>query len=226
MTTIKVFFVSLFIAAALVSTNNLHAQAYKWEFGVEAGGGIRSLRFSPEDSLFKTGFGFMGGIAGQVNLSPNISLRLGAGYERKGADFEFTSGGSTVKGKVNTDYISIPLTLKVKSTGKKVNFFGHAGPFVGLLLANKTKTDAFGTFPESEVDTKDSTKSIDFGITGGLGVEILVGTNSSFVIEARDNFGLTDINDSKITNAPEVKTNTAMLILGFNWKFSRTKKAK
>lgn len=225
MTTIKIFFLSLFAALVLLSTDNVQAQTYKWEFGLEGGAGIRSLRLDPEDTTesVKSGIGFMGGIAGQYNISPLVSLRLGAAYERKGADLEFTSGSTTVKGKINVDYLSLPLTLKVKfGTGKKVNFFGNVGPYVGILLASKTKVDAFGGFAETESDDDSTTKKIDFGVAGGLGVDILVGSNMSFTIEARDNFGLTDINDSKEANATEIKTNTAQLILGFSWKFGKT----
>ncbi len=225
MTSFKLFLSTLFVAILFITTSNLQAQTYKWEFGVEAGAGIRSLRTNPTDSAFKTDIGFTGGIAGQYNMSPMLSLRLGAAYERKGAKFETTGGTTTttaITGKVNVDYISIPLLLRVTfGKGKEVNFFVNAGPFVGILLANKIKVDAFGTNPETEIDNKDSTKKVDFGITGGLGVSFLVGKNMGFTVEARDNFGLTDINDRKTTIIEEIKTNSANLLLGFNWKFGR-----
>ncbi|MEO8211088.1 MAG: porin family protein [bacterium] len=222
MKTVRFFFVSLFIVLILVSANALYAQTYKGEFGIEGGVGIRSLRIDPKDSSTKTGIGFMGGIAGQLNLSPTFSLRLGVGYERKGADLETKIGTTTVKGKANIDYVAIPLLLRANfGNGKKIKFFLNAGPYVGILLANKIKTDAYGTIPESEFDNKDSTKKIDFGISGGIGINFLVGTSSSFTIGARDNFGLTNINDEKTAGASEIKTNSAQLILGFAWKFGK-----
>ncbi|MEO8665299.1 MAG: porin family protein [Ignavibacteria bacterium] len=222
MTSLKTVFAALFVALFLMTTNNSQAQTYKWEFGPEAGVGIRSVSTDPKDSLTKSSVGFMGGLATQYNISPTVSLKLGVAYERKGADLEANISGTTIKGMINTDYVSIPLLLKVHfGTGKKVRFFVNAGPYLGILLANKTKIDAYGTFPETETDTKDSTKSTDFGLAGGLGVQFLVGTNMGFTIEARDNFGLTNINDSKETTITEIKNNTAQLILGFQWKFGK-----
>ncbi len=228
MTSLKTFFAALFVALLLMSTNNSQAQTYKWEFGPEAGVGIRSLRLDPKDTTdtYKTGIGFMGGLAVQYNISPTFSLKLGAAYERKGADLEATTtvGGvsTTIKGQQNIDFVSIPLLAKIYfGTGKKTRFFVNAGPYLGILLGNKIKTDAYSTVPESEVDIKDSTKKIDFGLAGGLGVQFLVGTNMGFTVEARDNFGLTNLNDSKRTTITEYKTNTAQLILSFQWKFSK-----
>lgn len=216
MTSVKTFLVSLFVATILLASNNLFAQAYfQWEFGLEAGGGIRSLRFDPKDSIFKTGVSYTGGIAGSYYFSPMISLKLGAAYERKGGDFESTIGTTTTTGKVNMDFVSIPLLLKFKFGTGKTKFFVNVGPYLGILLANKTKIG-----DSSEVDNKDSSKTTDFGISGGLGVEFLVGKNMGFTIEARDNYGLTNLNDRKATPVTEVKTNTANLMLGFVWKFT------
>jgi hypothetical protein len=49
-----------------------------------------------------------------------------------------------------------------------------------------------------------------------------VGQSGAFTIEARGNLGLTNISDSKEPNAPEIKTNTANLIIGYVFKFGKT----
>lgn len=226
MSTSKFFVLVFSFVTVLFVTSNSFAQAFKWEFGVEGGAGIRSLRFDPKDSIYKTGVGFTGGLAGAYNFNNTWSLKLGAAYERKGADFEGTAAvngvNTTFKGKTNVDFLSIPVLVKARfGTGKKVKFFVNAGPYVGILLANKTKIDAFGSNPSTEIDNKDSTKKVDFGIAAGLGVEFLVGKNMGFSVEARDNFGLTNLNDSKMTGAADIKTNTANLMLGFCWKFGK-----
>lgn len=223
MTSVKIFLVSLFIAT-IFFTSNTQAQTYMWEFGVEGGAGIRSLRFDPKDSLFKTSISFTGGIAGQYNINPMWSIKLGAAYERKGAEFEQTTtvGGTTTtsKGKFNVDYVAVPLLVKATfGSGKKVRFFVNAGPYVGILMASKFKNESPTT---TETDLKDSTKKIDFGVSGGIGMEVLVGTNMGFTVEARDNFGLTDINDSKMTGASKIKTNTFNGMVGFKWKFGKS----
>jgi hypothetical protein len=145
-------------------------------------------------------------------------VKLGAAYERKGSDIERTDIMTT--GEVNMDYISVPLLLKAKF-GKKIKLYVNAGPYLGILLSSKNILNAYSNVPEIETNTDSTTKSTDFGISGGIGVEIPVGRSGAFTIELRDNFGLTDISDSKETDAPEIKLNTANLMVGYVFKFGK-----
>ncbi len=220
MRSLKFFVINLFAVNLLLISGNLFAQAFKWEFGLEGGAGIRSVNIDPKypSLTTKAGVSFTGGIAGQYNINDMWSVKLGAAYERKGSDLDRTD--ILTKGKLNIDYISIPLLLKAKF-GKKIKFFVNAGPNLGILLSSKNRLDAYSNIPETEIDNDSSTKKTDFGISGGFGVEIPVGRSGAFTIEARDNLGLTNISESKETNAPKIKTNTAILMVGYVFKFGQ-----
>jgi len=220
MLSLKFFVINSFAVTLILTSSNLFAQTFKWEFGLEGGAGIRTLRIDPKYPSLETkaGVSYTGGIAGQYNINDVWSVKLGASYEIKGSDLERTD--ILTKGKINIDYVSIPLLLKAKF-GKKIKFFVNAGPYIGVYLSSKTKLDAYSGNPEIEIDNDSSTKKTDFGISAGFGVEIPVGQNGAFTIEVRDNLGLKNISESKETNAPEIKLNTANFMIGYVFKFEK-----
>lgn len=200
-----------------IISGDLLAQRYKWDLSLEGGIGVRNLRIDPEyPSLTPTtGISFSGGVVGQFNFSETWSVKLSAAYETKGTDFDRTDIQTT--GSVNLDYITIPFLIKA-SSGRKNKFFINAGPYLGLLLSNKTRINAYANNPDVEMDNTDSTNSTDFGITLGIGVEVDVGRANTMSVELRENYGMTNISKSLETNAPELKTNTLSLVLSYTFK--------
>ena len=214
------FIINLFTVIVLLVSSNLFAQTFKWEAGPEAGIGIRTLRIEPAYPSLETkaGVSFMAGIAAQYNINEMWSVKLGAAYETKGSDIERTDISTT--GEVNIDYITMPLLLKAK-LGNKIKFFVNAGPYLGILLSSKNILHAYSNVPEIETNTDSTTKSTDFGISAGIGLEIPAGSCGAFTIEVRDNFGLTNISESAEITAPEIKLNTANLMIGYVFKLRR-----
>lgn len=211
-------FVIVLSSVILFYAGNLSAQSSRWEFVVEGGMGLRSLRIDPSyPSLVPNdGLSYSAGIAGIYNFDYVWAVKLGAAYERKGTDFDRTDISTT--GSVNLDYISVPLLARAKF-GKRFKFFVNTGPYLGILLSNQTIINAYSNVSEQVFDNTDSTKSTDFGISLGAGVEFPDCTCGIFTIEIRDNFGLTNISKSKETNAPELKTNSLNLLIGYAFKF-------
>lgn len=207
--------IALTIAATilLLSSNDLYAQAFRWEFGAEGGAGIRSIRLNMSnlDSIKKSEIGFVGGLTGQYNINEMLSLKLAAEFERKGAKFESATG----KEQFNYDYLSIPLLLKTKF-GNKIKFFINAGPFVAILLKAKQKSNNTNMTPDADIT--DLYKKTEIGISGGAGVIIPVGRTINISFEVRDNFGLTDIlKEGSSTNGTTVKTNNVNLMAGISF---------
>lgn len=218
MHSLKIFLINL--SALLLFSGNLFAQAFNWEIIPEVGAGIRTIRIDPAYPSLETNAGLSSssGISGQYNITEMWSVKLGAAYERKGSDLERTDINTT--GEINIDYISIPLLLKAKF-GNKIKYFVNAGPYLGIFLSSETTLNAYSGNPEININNDSSTKKTDFGISTGIGIEIPVGHSGAFTIEVRDNFGLTNISESKETNAPEIKNNTANLIIGYAFKFGK-----
>lgn len=88
-----------------------------------------------------------------------------------------------VKLSSKNDYLSIPLMFRFK-VGDKFHIL--AGPQVGILLAAKVKIEVQGQ--SIQIDAKDGFKTLDFGLTAGLGYAI-----NKVGIDARYNFGLANI---------------------------------
>ena len=113
-------------------------------------------------------------------------------------------------------YITIPLLFR-GSYGDYVKFFFNTGPYLGILLSNKTTIDANSQYnePGREVDNTDSTKSTDFGITAGIGLQIPISAKNLLTFEIRDDIGLTNISD--YTTDGSTKTNSLSLIVGLSF---------
>jgi hypothetical protein len=115
-------------------------------------------------------------------------------YSMKGYKFD-VPGGESETAKI--DYLEIPILFKVLLVGGgnfKPNFY--AGPAVGFLLSAKA----------GDFDMKDNMKSTDFGLIGGAGADLLMGTGpGKITFDVRYNVGLTSTDDSgadaKISNS-------------------------
>jgi hypothetical protein len=110
------------------------------------------------------------------------------------------------------NYLEIPLLVKVL-LGKRVKYYSCFGPYIGFLISAKTATigksllysDAAGTIPlvqndapyptvslNSIVSIKESIKTVNLGVQGGLGIQIPAGTGNIF-FEGRTIMGINNI---------------------------------
>jgi len=62
--------------------------------------------------------------------------------------------------------------------------------------------------------TKAQTESIDFGLTGGIGIIIPAGKKLGISIEIRDDLGLVNISKAPVYNGGTLKNNTLNFIAG------------
>lgn len=198
----------------LSGTATILSQPATWQFGIEAGAGFRSLKIDPPYPSLDTraGFSYTGGMSIQYNIDDTWAIKIGAAYEKKGTDFDRTD--IQTDGHVDLNYIAIPLLFRSKF-GKGIKYFTNVGPYLGIFLSNRTTINAYSGNPSVEINNDSSTKSIDFGLSLGFGLEIPVSSTGAITLEIRDNLGLTNISRSKESDAPELKTNTANLMVGY-----------
>lgn len=203
-------------------SNFSSAQYSQWNFGFEGGPSATfTVGNDAVDLDTKPDFGFLVGLFGQYNFNQNYSLKLATNYQQKGSKLEISqpdlAGNDYVlDGKIKMYYITIPLLFR-GAYGDYVKFFFNTGPYLGILLSNKTTIDANSQYnePGREVDNTDSTKSTDFGITAGIGLQIPIATKSLLTFEIRDDIGLTNISD--YTTDGSTKTNSLSLIVGLTF---------
>jgi hypothetical protein len=133
--------------------------------------------------------GFAGGAFLVFGFSDNLGFRPEVQYGQHGAKWE--EGGDKVTAKV--DYLDIPLLLQFTvPTEGSISPFLIAGPYVAFNLSAKVVFDVEG-MDLPDLDIKDETKSLDYGLIFGAGVAI----NDMIEITARYGMGLTSTDDTE-----------------------------
>lgn len=142
--------------------------------------------------------GLSGGAFLSVGVNESWAIRPGVYYVEKG--FEVSDGASELE--LNLDYIEVPLLLefRVPTTGAMgVHLFG--GPAVALEINCEFEgSDETGS-GSVECDAPEfmgffDTKTVDFGLMLGGGIDFAASESVDIVIEGSYNLGLTSIDDS------------------------------
>ena len=199
------------------------AQYSQWNLGFEGGpSGTFTVGNNAVDLDTKPDFGFVAGLFGQYNFNSTYSLKMAVNYQQKGSKLEIDQPDSAgydfeLDGKLKMYYVTIPLLFR-GAYGDYVKFFFNTGPYLGILLSNKTTIDANNQYGEKggEYDNTDSSASTEFGITAGIGIQIPISAKNLLTFEVRDDIGLTKIYDYT-SGSDETKTNSLSLIVGLSF---------
>lgn len=174
---------SVALATILFTTT---ATAQNVNIGIKGGLNITNLN-DDNGTTYDSKIGFNVGLLGHIHLAPQLALQPELLYSLQGAKYTV----SNVETNINLGYLNIPLNVQYMFDN---GFRLQAGPQIGLLMNAKSETNNVKT------DIKDNLKTVDFGVTAGLGY---VHPASGFGVDARYNLGLTDISESdasKLTN--------------------------
>lgn len=170
--------------------------------GVNGGINFSNVSFSPsikQNSLQ----GINGGITARYICEKYFAMICGVQLElnlsQRGWDEKIEDGtGNTYSRTLN--YLEIPFLAHVAfgAEGHGVRFFINAGPQVGFFISDKEEMGG-GEWntdyrPNGVVYQygKAVENKFDYGITGGLGLEVRTGIGS-FLVEGRYYYGLSDI---------------------------------
>jgi hypothetical protein len=154
---------------AFSMTTQYYSQA---TFGVRAGLNLANMTGKALDGLDnKSLTTFNVGAVVDYELSESLSLESGLFLSNKGYKIEFSGGSSTL----NINYLEIPVNVSYKLDvgDNKLNLF--AGPYIGLAMGGKLKTDVSGIDDvdiEFGTDDTDQLKGSDFGLNVGAGFQI------------------------------------------------------
>jgi opacity protein-like surface antigen len=183
----------IFMMAIAILSFNLNAQQDS-SFGAKAGLNLSKITLSA---------------SGTSDASDNlVAFHLGLFYETKIADkFTFqpellysAQGGEENNSGFKLNYIQIPLMFKYYPSSK---FSLEAGPQIGFLVSSSVFQDS-ASFDADELFT---------GIDFGLGIGLNYSFTDKVFINARYNFGLTDVSsdDFKTAIANEVNVQTSSI---------------
>jgi opacity protein-like surface antigen len=180
---------SSLIASAGVAQKGKLGAAPPWTVGPVLG--LNYFTFTGSDATdakYKAGLAV--GLALSRDIAPSIFFAPEALYSMKGASF--SSGGVTDRFKVN--YLEVPVLFGYRfDTHSQTQPYVVAGPTVGLMLScNLEETSGSTTQSASCKDLGIDTKSTDFGITGGAGVEFPL-SSMTLTLTGRYTIGLSDV---------------------------------
>lgn len=197
----KVF---LMIAAALISMSAM-AQV---QFGAKVG--FDMTHFWGENAPHRLVPNYQLGVLMEYKFNPTFAISPEVVFAAQGGELKIKEGGATGTGTYHTNYINVPVMLKLYATP---NFSIDFGPQVGFNVYSKytakgdAKSEGVSVSLKETEDLKDYTKTVEFGV--GLGATYNL-TENAFV-QARYTLGVTDVFDGGFHNGNAQ--------VAFGWKF-------
>ncbi|WP_291529143.1 porin family protein [Bacteroides sp. UBA939] len=168
--------------------------------GFNGGVNMNSVSFSPavrQKNLMGVNGGLTARYISEKYFSMICGVQLELNYSQHGWD-EFNEDYPDLQYTRKMNYVEIPFLAHL-AFGKErgVRFFINMGPQVGFFISDtRTKNDAWDNLPSivaitTEQHDKDVENKFDYGITGGLGLELRTKAGN-FLIEGRYYYALSD----------------------------------
>ncbi|MBS7231439.1 PorT family protein [Flavobacterium psychroterrae] len=207
------------------------AQDSKIKFGIQGGLNYSGLRGYESFTNDNPGFAYLFGFSFEHEIQENLSIKVDLNYERKTQISKSTidywqTAESPVpieqivyksKTTIYLNYIVLPILIKYNLSTDK-SFYINGGPYLGYLLKSGMKSESnYPSIYNDETEDTNNRKSIDYGISAGIGKEFKLSGNHNFHIELRDNLGLANIAKGELINGGTLKTNSLNLLAGFTF---------
>jgi hypothetical protein len=181
---------ALLIATAAVAQEQHTAteSSLSPKFGIKGGINLSNLYVDDvKDENVKVGLN--AGFFAKLPLTRGFSIQPELLYSNKGAKETYDNILGKGEYRFNLDYIELPV-LAVINVGKNFNL--HGGGYISYLAAVNIKDlDSDGTITNVKDLSAENFHRIDYGLVGGLGVDI-----QKFTIGARYNYGLREVGKS------------------------------
>lgn len=224
-----------FLASALFVTASVHAQS---NARIQAGVNLANVSVTSggrvDDANMLTSFQV--GIIGDVHVGSIIYFQPGLLYTGKGSKVQKGTQGQNgyFKQTFNPRYLEIPANILVKAPlGKESSFFVGAGPYLGIGIGGKSKTegqtllgvqysndnsikfsnDDPTTLNEEEGAGFGIVKRFDYGVNGTVGLE-----GKSLVLGVNYGLGLAKLQSGSNSSQDNNNKNRVLSItLGFKF---------
>lgn len=203
MTTIKSIIATFALLAglALPASAQIGEMRHNLAVGINAGANYSNVSFQP--TIKQNGLlGITGGVTARYISEKYFAMICGIqaelNYSQRGWDEKFEDEGDDRMYSHEMTYVEMPLLAHLAfGRDRGAQFFLNLGPQIGFMLGDKEKRS--GTWTESQLASEQYGKKIenkfDYGIVGGLGLEIRTGAGN-FLLEGRYYFGLADFYNS------------------------------
>ncbi len=222
---------SLLLALALAATLfTASAQThYEGNIAVGAKGGVTlsRLKFSP--SVPQTMLpGFMAGVTFRYIEEKHFGVIAELNLEQRGWKEKFDGLNYTYQRRLT--YLQLPMLTHIFFGNNKVRGFFNAGPEIGLLIGTGTKAnfdyanvELIEGFPTENRETDqyklDVKNKFDYGISAGLGLEVIGRNKHSFTLEGRFYYGLRDVFSNHSTDPFSSSSSMSIMVtLGYYYR--------
>ncbi|MBQ4005601.1 MAG: PorT family protein [Muribaculaceae bacterium] len=222
---------SLLIALALAATLfTASAQThYEGNIAVGAKGGVTlsRLKFSP--SVPQTMLpGFMAGVTFRYIEEKHFGVIAELNLEQRGWKEKFDGLNYAYQRRLT--YLQLPMLTHIFFGNNKVRGFFNAGPEIGLLIGTGTKAnfdyanvELIEGFPTENRETDqyklDVKNKFDYGISAGLGLEVIGRNKHSFTLEGRFYYGLRDVFSNHSTDPFSSSSSMSIMVtLGYYYR--------
>lgn len=198
--------IALVLAVLFVMT----ACAQATEVGFQ--GALNLANMSGDIAENKVLLGFGGGVFARFTPAPQFFVQPEVLYMMKGTKWDLEILDETLELKFKFNYIEIPVLFGYQFPMQgSVSPAIYVGPALGILMSADAEADG-----ESE-DMKDFTKSTDFGLVIGGGVDIKTGEKGKFMLGGRYTLGLSNINDDEEDPDFELKNGVISFFVGYGF---------
>ena len=195
----KLRFIGLFVvtvAFSTVASAQVGDLQNNFSVGVNAGVNLTSAQFSPtvrQNQLMGTVFGVTGRYISEKYFGMTCGIRMEVNYSQHGWK-EFVEGFDDLQFQRTLNYVDIPFLAHL-AFGKKFQFFIDGGPQIGFYLSDSSKISGDWDSVSGivvEQHTLDVKHKFDYGITGGIGLELKTRKTGNFLLEGRYYYALSD----------------------------------
>lgn len=182
-----------FLTALVIFLNvSLKAQD-NFRFGLHLSPNIGWI--NPDNVMVKRDGGSLGfsyGLIAEFNLSERYAIATGLNILKIKGTNTITSPIATSSFEVMTQYVEIPLTLKLKTNEiGYLTYFGKFGLGTGVNIKARQRVN------DVEIDYKSETQPLRLALIVGIGTEFNIAGNTSLIFGLDFNNGFTNIYTKK-----------------------------
>ena len=197
---ISALFLSFFVLPTKAQVGEIKNN---FALGINGGINFSNAIFSPTINQ-KNMIGMNGGVTARYISEKYFKMICGAQFELNYAQRgwnEYYEDYPDLKYTRSMNYIEIPFLahLAFGKENKGMQFFIHAGPQINFLINDSEKISGdwedYSTFITTEQHGKNIDNKFDYGITGGLGIELKTKAGN-FIVEGRYYYALSDFYNS------------------------------
>ncbi len=201
--------VALCLGIALPAIAQIGEPRHNLAVGFNGGVNFNNVSFQP--TVKQNGLmGITGGVTARYISEKYFAMICGAqielNYSQRGWDeqFQLADGTKDTSRKYvhKMNYLEIPFLAHLAfGKDRGVQFFVNLGPQIGFMISDSEEKsgdweDVSITNQQTEIYGKKIENKFDYGIVGGLGLEIRTKRAGNFLVEGRYYFGLADFYNS------------------------------